>query len=152
MSIPSYCNIINDDYINNIKELLRKATKSYHVNNILYGDLNPSIDYNQILSKMLSNIDNAINCLIESSENHSKESEALKYIEDIFLNNSEVYDYIITSGLFDKFANIVKSKECPISSIKENQKIIIKDNRKVKSSSIPLSSIDEYYTELKLLK
>ena len=145
--IPSYCETIDNPYINIIKHLLKSSIKSYNINNIKYGDLNPSIDYNQILSKILSNIDNAIECLIESDKD-----KALKYVEDCFLNESEIYDYIITSGIFNEFAKINKLKECPISSIDSNQKIIIKDMRKIKTSSISLNEIEDYYTDLKLVK
>lgn len=147
MNKPYYCDYIDDDYINAIKQLLKSPSKATHINNIIYGDLNPSIDYNQILSNILSNIDNAIDCIIES-----KKDEAYKYIEDCFLKDNEIYDYIIKSGLFNKLASISNIKEYPISSIKDNQKIIIKDMRKIKSTNIPLNSIDEYYTELELIK
>lgn len=149
--VPSYCNIIDDSYINVIKNLLKTTIKKYTVENIKYSELNSSIDYNQVLSKMLSNIDNAIECLIESNTSGNKE-KALKYIEDCFLNNNEIYDYIITSDMFNKFAMISNIKTYPVSSIGENQKIIIKDNRKIKSNSISLNEIDEYYTDLKLFR
>ena len=112
--VPSYCNIIDDSYINVIKNLLKTTIKKYTVENIKYSELNPSIDYNQVLSKMLS--------------------------------------YIITSDMFNKFAMISNIKTYLLSSIGENQKMIIKDNRKIKSNSISLNEIDEYYTDLKLFR
>ena len=150
--IPSYCNYINNSYINIIKELLKKTNKPYNINNIKYGELNSSIDYNQILSKILSNMDNAIECLIESNDNEDNKNKALKYIEECFLNNNEIYDYIITSGMFDKFAKINNIKECPLSSIDSNQKIILKDMRNIKTSSIKLNEINDYYTNIQLFK
>ena len=149
--IPLYCNYINDSYINIIKNLLKKTNKSYNTNRILYGDLNPSIDYNQILSRMLSNIDSAISNIIESTEDPKKSEISYKLVEECFLKDDNIYDYIITSGMFNEFAKLSSINQTPISEIKNNQKIIIKDMRNIKTSSIKLSEIDDYFTDLELV-
>ena len=148
MEIPKYCDIIDDESITIIRKLLTTPIKKYNNSKILYGELNPSIDYNQIVSKILEGFDNTMNSLIESTSENDKSEIAQKYLEDVFLKNGIIFDYIMTSGIFNKYAKLFNINECPISSVPKNQKIIIKDQRNVKTSTIDMKGISSYYTEV----
>lgn len=148
MEIPKYCDLIDDESISIVKKLLTAPTKKYNNTKILYGELNPSIDYNQIISKILEGFDNTIDSLIESTSENDKSEKARKCLEDVFLKDNVIYDYIMSSGMFNKYAKLFNINECPISNIPKNQKIIIKDQRNVKTSVIDMKGISSYYTEI----
>jgi len=150
--IPKYCDIISDESVQIIKSFLRSVNKKDPTkNDILYGELNPSIDYNQIISKILEGFDSAIELLIESTAENDKSLAAQKKIEDVFLKNGVIYDYIMVSGIFDRYAKLFNVPACPVSEIPNDQKIIIKDERSLKTSSIDLKGVQTYYTKVEPL-
>ena len=139
-----FCDLIADSCVSIIKNLLTTTDKKYIQENIHYGELNQSINYNQILSAILEKFDEAIWKILESESSENIE----KIISDCFLKDGKIYDYIVTSGIFDKYAKLYGIKECPISSITGDQKIIIENNQDIKTSRLPLSKVQKYYTEI----
>ena len=106
----------------------------------LYMNLNTSIDYNSVLSKMIELCDESITALIESDTNTARDK-----LNQLFFNNGQVYDYIIQSGIYNSLA---KQFNCPLvqlSHVPDEQKIIIKDTREIQTRQIQLQQIEDYY-------
>ena len=141
----SYVELLNDDSLNVVYNLLKRTSKSYSQDNIIYNHLDENVDYNSCLAMMLEHFDNAIEKLIEG-----KPEEATKEMNEAFFDkkSGKIYDYVIQSGIYDELAKIHNEKTLPISSIEEDSKIIIDDNRKDKTNEIDIRDIQKYYTTI----
>lgn len=120
-------------------ELLDSQTKTT-MDSGMYMNLNTSIDYNSVLSRMIELCDDSITALIEGDT-----KTATDKLTQVFFNNGQIYDYIIQSGIYNSLA---KQFDCPLvqlSYIPDDQKIIIKDTRNIQTRQIPLQQIEDYY-------
>ena len=142
MYSPKYLELLNDSVYKIFKELLNSSTKSFNTEQIEHGNLNPLIDYNPLISKMMSYCDDSIEELLKGDSEKAK-----KILEKAFFDG-KLYDYVIQSGLYDKLAEQFNEPKLPISYIGKGQKIIIDDDRSVKESTIPLEKITKYYIKV----
>ena len=77
------------------------------------------------------------------------EPTVLPHSLKVFFDSSGVlYDYVLTSGLYDLLAKEFKFETIPVSEIKKDQQLIIKDNRPIKSNQMTLEEIDECYDSI----
>lgn len=147
MSTAKYLENLKDskDIVwNCFRQLLNSATKSTYNSKFVNGYLNSSIDYNSVLSKQCSYCDEAIEAIIEGRDNDAKTA-----LTKVFFDSSGVlYDYVLTSGLYDLLAKEFKFETIPVSEIKKDQQLIIKDNRAIKSNQMTLEEIDECYDSI----
>ena len=131
--------LLDTDTFNVFNNLLKSQTKTT-MDSGLYMNLNTSIDYNSVLSKMIELCDESITAIIESDT-----STATDKLNQLFFNNGQVYDYIIQSGIYNSLA---KQFNCPLvqlSHVPDEQKIIIKDTREIQTRQIQLQQIEDYY-------
>lgn len=138
MKMTKYTELMDDVVWKAFDGLLQSSMKTTYRSDL--SNLNSSINYNQVLSKQLEYCDDAIEALIENDQ-----EKATELLTKAFFKNDKIYDYVITSGLYDKLAEGYGFATIPISSIPKDQKLIIKDNRSIKTTSIPLKQVEECY-------